>query len=87
MQGTVAVVVRLLDIVLLFENLHISLPFKDFGYTVYIIYIVADNAHTGNIVDIFFSGGNGKRNTFLCKLCHNALRRFYPAFNMMNGAA
>ena len=28
MQGTVAVVVRLLDIVLLFENLHILLPFK-----------------------------------------------------------
>lgn len=56
MQRAVAVVVRRLDVVLLFDDLHIRLPRQHLAHAVDIVDVAANDAHARDVVDVFSRG-------------------------------
>lgn len=52
-QRAVAVVVRRLDVVLLFDDLHIRLPRQHLAHAVDIVDVAANDAHARDVVDVF----------------------------------
>ena len=86
-QRAVAIVVRRLDVVLLFDDLHIRLPRQHLTHAVDIVDVAANDAHARDVVDVFSRGLDRERQAALDELGDDARLRFDASVDVVDGVS
>ena len=87
MQASVTTRLGILDVVLCLHNVNVILHGQHIRQLINVIDKRADNADTGDIVQIFFDALNGNRNMQTIELFVNAHRLFQPRLDAFNRVA
>ena len=84
-QRAITVVVGRLNVVLLFDDLHIRLPCQHLAHAVDVVDVAANDAHARDVVDVRPRGLDRKRQATLDELGDDALLRFDAPVDVVDG--